>query len=109
MLDATQLTRYTNGKKLQGRAAADVTATLQAAAQRVQQAAAAGAATLIEWADGPLVQAMKQGDILLIDELNLADDAVLERLNRYNCHCSHCLFGHSSSCIVHDMYIATAN
>ena len=52
---------------------------------------------------------MKQGDILLIDELNLADDAVLERLNRYNCHCSHCLFGHSSSCIVHDMYIATAN
>lgn len=34
------------------------------------------------WADGPLVQAMLQGDIILIDELNLAEDAVLERLNR---------------------------
>jgi len=34
-----------------------------------------------EWCDGPLVLAMKEGDILLIDELNLADDAVLERLN----------------------------
>ncbi|RMZ52645.1 hypothetical protein APUTEX25_000764 [Auxenochlorella protothecoides] len=33
------------------------------------------------WADGPLVQAMLQGDIILIDELNLAEDAVLERLN----------------------------
>ena len=36
-----------------------------------------------EWVDGPLIAAMKQGDILLIDELNLAEDAVLERLNRY--------------------------
>lgn len=35
-----------------------------------------------EWVDGPLIVAMKQGDILLIDELNLAEDAVLERLNR---------------------------
>jgi len=35
-----------------------------------------------QWVDGPLVAAMKEGDILLIDELNLAEDAVLERLNR---------------------------
>lgn len=36
-----------------------------------------------EWVDGPLIVAMRHGDILLIDELNLAEDAVLERLNRY--------------------------
>ena len=36
-----------------------------------------------QWVDGPLVLAMKQGDVILIDELNLAEDAVLERLNRY--------------------------
>lgn len=36
-----------------------------------------------EWVDGPLIHAMRDGDILLIDELNLAEDAVLERLNRY--------------------------
>lgn len=35
-----------------------------------------------EWIDGPLIEAMKNGDILLLDELNLAEDAVLERLNR---------------------------
>lgn len=35
-----------------------------------------------EWVDGPLITAMRNGDILLIDELNLAEDAVLERLNR---------------------------
>lgn len=34
------------------------------------------------WVDGPLVEAMRSGDIILIDEINLADDAVLERLNR---------------------------
>ena len=38
------------------------------------------------WEDGPLVTAMRKGDIILIDELNLAEDAVLERLNR----CDHC-------------------
>lgn len=44
--------------------------------------AAASARAPFEWADGPLVTAMRQGDIILIDELNLAEDAVLERLNR---------------------------
>ncbi|CAN0878069.1 MDN1 [Linum grandiflorum] len=33
------------------------------------------------WQDGPLVQAMKAGDLFLIDEISLADDSVLERLN----------------------------
>jgi midasin (ATPase involved in ribosome maturation) len=36
---------------------------------------------LFEWSDGPLVQAMKAGDFLLLDEISLAEDAVLERLN----------------------------
>ncbi len=37
--------------------------------------------SLFEWQDGPLVAAMKQGDMFLLDEINLADDAVIERLN----------------------------
>ena len=37
--------------------------------------------SLFEWQDGPLVQAMKAGDMFLLDEVNLAEDAVLERLN----------------------------
>ena len=36
---------------------------------------------LFEWCDGPLVQAMKEGAMLLVDEISLADDSVLERLN----------------------------
>jgi midasin len=36
---------------------------------------------LFEWSDGPLVHAMNQGDLLLLDEVSLADDSVLERLN----------------------------
>lgn len=37
--------------------------------------------TRFEWADGPLVQSLKDGSVFLIDEISLADDAVLERLN----------------------------
>ncbi|MEW5309894.1 MAG: hypothetical protein WDW38_001740 [Sanguina aurantia] len=44
-------------------------------------ASAAAARTPFVWADGPLVTAMRQGDMILIDEINLAEDAVLERLN----------------------------
>ncbi|WJZ81187.1 hypothetical protein VitviT2T_001040 [Vitis vinifera] len=33
------------------------------------------------WQDGPLVQAMKDGDMFLVDEISLADDSVLEQLN----------------------------
>ncbi|XP_059556931.1 midasin isoform X4 [Myotis daubentonii] len=36
---------------------------------------------LFEWHDGPLVLAMKEGSFFLLDEISLADDSVLERLN----------------------------
>lgn len=36
---------------------------------------------LFEWNDGPLIQAMKEGNVFLLDEISLADDSVLERLN----------------------------
>ncbi|TSL47560.1 Midasin [Bagarius yarrelli] len=38
-------------------------------------------ARLFEWRDGPLVLAMKQEGVFLMDEISLADDSVLERLN----------------------------
>ena len=34
-----------------------------------------------EWQDGPLIDAVRKGDDFLIDEISLADDSVLERLN----------------------------
>lgn len=36
---------------------------------------------LFEWSDGPLIQAMRAGEFFLLDEISLADDSVLERLN----------------------------
>ena len=33
------------------------------------------------WVDGPLVKAMEEGSVFLIDEISLAEDGVLERLN----------------------------
>lgn len=36
---------------------------------------------IFEWHDGPLVEAMRNEDIFLMDEISLADDSVLERLN----------------------------
>jgi midasin len=36
---------------------------------------------LFEWSDGSLVHAMKKGSYFLLDEISLADDSVLERLN----------------------------
>ena len=36
---------------------------------------------LFEWHDGPLVRAMRTGYTFLLDEISLADDSVLERLN----------------------------
>lgn len=38
-------------------------------------------ASLFEWVDGPLVSAMRTGNLFLLDEMSLAEDAVLERLN----------------------------
>ncbi|KAG9243517.1 hypothetical protein BJ878DRAFT_583161 [Calycina marina] len=39
------------------------------------------AQALFEWSDGSLVQAMREGQFFLLDEISLADDSVLERLN----------------------------
>lgn len=39
------------------------------------------AGALFEWADGSLVNAMKTEQYFLLDEISLADDSVLERLN----------------------------
>ena len=36
---------------------------------------------VFEWHDGILVEAMQTGGLLLIDEISLANDSVLERLN----------------------------
>ncbi|KAJ3654813.1 hypothetical protein Zmor_013972 [Zophobas morio] len=36
---------------------------------------------LFEWIDGPLIHAMVKGHVFLADEISLADDSVLERLN----------------------------
>lgn len=36
---------------------------------------------LFNWSDGVLVSAIKNGTCFLVDEISLADDAVLERLN----------------------------
>ena len=36
---------------------------------------------LFEWVDGSLVNAMRQGHLFLLDEISLAEDSVLERLN----------------------------
>lgn len=36
---------------------------------------------LFKWEDGVVVRAMKQGKLLLLDEISLAQDSVLERLN----------------------------
>ncbi|KIJ64401.1 hypothetical protein HYDPIDRAFT_132220 [Hydnomerulius pinastri MD-312] len=37
--------------------------------------------SLFEWHDGPLIRAMRDGEVFLLDEISLADDSVLERLN----------------------------
>lgn len=38
-------------------------------------------ASILEWQDGPLVKCMRFGDVFLLDEISLADDSVLERIN----------------------------
>ncbi|KAL2575217.1 hypothetical protein GLYMA_16G004800v4 [Glycine max] len=37
--------------------------------------------SIFVWQDGPLIKAMRDGDLFLVDEISLADDSVLERLN----------------------------
>jgi midasin len=36
---------------------------------------------IFEWTEGPLIKCMKYGGVILIDEISLAQDSVLERLN----------------------------
>ena len=48
--------------------------------QRIE-AAMIRLASLFEWSDGSLVRAMKDGNHFLFDEISLADDSVLERMN----------------------------
>lgn len=55
-------------------------AHVASALQDARSSAAAACAPFV-WEDGPLVKAMREGSVLLIDEVNLAEDAVLERLN----------------------------
>ena len=40
-----------------------------------------GGDRLFAWSDGPLVTAMRGGDVFLADEISLAEDSVLERMN----------------------------
>lgn len=51
-------------------------ASLQDAKAKLERLSA-----MFEWRDGPLVQAMRNGDVFLLDEISLADDSVLERIN----------------------------
>lgn len=60
----------------------DALKELQTAVAAMQAAAAAVQAPFA-WVDGPLIIAMKLGHAILLDEINLAEDAVLERLNRW--------------------------
>ncbi|KAF2449059.1 midasin [Karstenula rhodostoma CBS 690.94] len=59
----------------------DALEVIPAAHREEIQANRIKAAALFEWADGSLVHAMKTGQYFLLDEISLADDSVLERLN----------------------------
>ncbi|PKK33324.1 midasin AAA ATPase 1 [Columba livia] len=49
--------------------------------QRSKDQEKSDSSRLFEWCDGPLVLAMKEEGFFLLDEISLADDSVLERLN----------------------------
>lgn len=70
----------TTDAAVDGPGVAAVAAQLSALAADAQEAHRCVVA-LFEWVDGPLVQAMRHGDMVLLDEISLAEDAVLERLN----------------------------
>ncbi|RPA93651.1 P-loop containing nucleoside triphosphate hydrolase protein [Choiromyces venosus 120613-1] len=61
------------GQEVLERISDDVRARIQTNRKRTK--------ALFEWADGSLIQAMKSGQFFLLDEISLADDSVLERLN----------------------------
>ncbi|KAI0647852.1 midasin [Trametes meyenii] len=74
--DAASLTTAIDGVLQSGPVSASQKTTLRDVRARLQRLSA-----MFEWRDGPLVEAMKQGDVFLLDEISLADDSVLERLN----------------------------
>uniref|UniRef100_A0A8C5T387 Midasin n=1 Tax=Malurus cyaneus samueli TaxID=2593467 RepID=A0A8C5T387_9PASS len=49
--------------------------------QRARDQEESDGSRLFEWCDGPLVLAMREEGFFLLDEISLADDSVLERLN----------------------------
>ena len=57
-------------------AASAASLAISAALQKLHRSRA-----LFEWQDGPLVTAMREGHVFVLDEVNLADDAVIERIN----------------------------
>ncbi|EXF79716.1 ATPase [Colletotrichum fioriniae PJ7] len=61
--------------------AADKLVRVDAATQEKIASLEAKSKALFEWSDGSLVHAMKAGQYFLLDEISLADDSVLERLN----------------------------
>ena len=80
---AAAVTKHAQHQQGDGAEAAQQQADALGQAAEAVCAAVAGVRAPFEWVDGPLVEAMRRGDILLVDELNLAEDAVLERLNRW--------------------------
>ena len=74
--DAGTLTTAIDGLLKSTSLSAEQAVTLQDLRARIQRLSA-----LFEWRDGPLVEAMRNGDVFLLDEISLADDSVLERLN----------------------------
>ncbi|KAI8971187.1 midasin [Trametes punicea] len=74
--DVFGLTTATDGLLKSGSLAVSQEAALRDIRARLQRLSA-----MFEWRDGPLVEAMRNGDVFLLDEISLADDSVLERLN----------------------------
>ncbi|OSD02514.1 midasin [Trametes coccinea BRFM310] len=74
--DVPSLTTAIDGLLKAGSMAAVQEASLHDMRARLQRLSA-----MFEWRDGPLVEAMRNGDVFLLDEISLADDSVLERLN----------------------------
>eukprot|EP01054_Gregarina_sp_Poly1_P000367 Gregarina_sp_Poly_1__366@NODE_108_length_14049_cov_12_387284_g95_i0_p1_GENE_NODE_108_length_14049_cov_12_387284_g95_i0NODE_108_length_14049_cov_12_387284_g95_i0_p1_ORF_typecomplete_len4659_score761_60AAA_5/PF07728_14/4_2e10AAA_5/PF07728_14/5_5e13AAA_5/PF07728_14/2_5e35AAA_5/PF07728_14/2_3e09AAA_5/PF07728_14/7_1e22AAA_5/PF07728_14/6_4e32AAA_5/PF07728_14/2_3e14AAA_3/PF07726_11/0_0058AAA_3/PF07726_11/16AAA_3/PF07726_11/5_7e16AAA_3/PF07726_11/0_01AAA_3/PF07726_11/0_0047AAA_3/PF07726_11/4_9e13Dynein_ len=74
--DAASLEPAKKRKKLEILEKADLLRALDSIAEELPSCY-----RLFEWQDGPLLRAMKEGRPLLVDEINLADDAIVERLN----------------------------
>jgi midasin len=67
------LTIYLSRKDIHSQIPEDVKTRIELNRTRIK--------ALFEWAEGPLIQAMTGADFFLLDEISLADDSVLERLN----------------------------